>query len=818
MSSLLQDIRFALRQARSRPGFTLVVILVLALGLGANAAIFSVVNVVLLHTLPYPNPDRLVLLWERGVGAASGGPNVASMPNFLDWQAQSRSFEHMAAARQNEFNLGGDHGFAPERLEGAICSWSLFPALGVQPFLGRDFRPEEDRQGAERVAIISYGLWQRRFGGASDILQHSIRLDDQSYQVIGVMPRGFSYPRRGMEVWAPIQNVLSKDTLTNRGDHEFYVVARLLPGVAMEKARDELDSIQRGIWETNGKGLFGRGAAVSTLDEAMVENSQTTLRLLFGAVACVLLIGCVNVANLLLARGAQRQREVAIRAALGAGWGRLVRQLLTEALLLSTAGAAAGLLLASYLTSFLARRAAMLQGPTDFETSGEIRLDIWVFLFTTAIALVVGLATGIVPALQAARADLTVRLKDNSRSTTASRGHARFRHALVAVEVALSLLLLVSAGLLLRSFLALRNVHPGVRTDHILTAGLSLPEARYAKREQVATFSHQLLDRLRAVPGVQSAGLVSCLPVGGYCGATAFWIEGRPLPPGQFLIALHRAASPDYFATAGIPMLRGRTFTDRDGLGFDDQHMHTSAVVISQSMAHEFWPNEDPIGKRIYFGDEKSPRFEVIGICGDVVISLDDHPRPTVYQPIFDGSWTDFYAVVRTAPAPQGMASVVRGEVNRLDASLPVFDVRTMQDVLQESAAQRQFTAGLVGCFALLALVLAAVGIYGVLYYIVAQRTNEIGIRVVLGASSAQVRRLILWQGMRPVLIGAVLGLVASVAATRYFESLLFGVHAGDPATFVWVTAVLLGVALFACSVPAIRATRVDPAVALRME
>ncbi len=817
MISFLHDLRFSLRQARSRPGFTFVVVLVLAIGLGANAAIFSVVNAVLLHTLPYPNPDRLVLLLERAVGEPSAGPNIVAMPNFLDWQAHSRSFERMAASRGNAFNLGGDRGFSPERIQGVICSSSLFATLGVHPLLGRDFHPEEDRRGSDRIAIISYGLWQRRFGGAPDILERHVRLDDQPYQVIGVMPRGFSYPRRGIEVWAPIQNALSQDTLTNRGDHEFWVVARLLPGVPVETARTELDGMQHGIWEANGKGLFGRGAAIFPLNDAVVRNSQTTLRLLFGAVACVLLIGCVNVANLLLARSSQRQREVAVRAALGAGWGRLVRQLLTEAVILSAAGAAAGLLLASYLTSFLAARLAMLQGPSDFETTGEIRLDIWVFLFTAGVALVAGIATGIVPALQAGRADLTLRLKDNSRSTTSGAAHQRFRFALITVEVAVSLVLLVSAGLLVRSFLALRSVPPGVRTDHVLTAALSLSEARYATRERVGAFSHQLLDRLRAVPGVRSAGLVSCLPVGGYCGDNAFSIEGRPLPPGQFLIALNRAASPDYFATAGIPILRGRTFTDRDGLGFGET-LHTSAVIISQAMARQFWPNEDPIGKRIFFGDEKSPRFEVIGICGDVVISLDDHPQPTLYQPVFDGWWTDFYAVTSTAADPRSLASAVRAEVHRLDASLPVYDVRTMQDVLHESAAQRQFTAALVGGFALLALVLAAVGIYGVLYYIVAQRTNEIGIRLVLGASAAQVRRLVLWQGMLPVVAGAGLGLAVLPAVTGYFASVLFGVHATDPATFFLVTALLLGVALFACSIPAIRATRVDPAVALRTE
>jgi predicted permease len=818
MSSILQDVRFALRQARSRPGFTLVVVLVLALGLGANAAIFSVVNATLLHPLPYPDPDRLVLLWERDVLAEGGGQDVVSMPSFLDWQKQSHSFEQMAAGRGYEFSLGADRGFAPERIEGAICSWSLFPVLGVQPVIGRNFRPEEDQAGASRVTIISFGLWQSRFGEAKDILERSIRLDDQRYRIIGVMPRQFSYPRRDTQVWVPVQQVLTKETIGNRSNHQFYVLARLRRGVTMERARGELDAIQHRLWESNGKGVFGRGAMVSLLADRIIDSFQKTLRVLFGAVACVLLIACVNIANLLLARGSQRQREVAIRAALGAGWGRLVRQLLTETVALAAAGAALGLVLASFLTEYLADRSKILLNfRGDFESSGEVHLDVWVFLFTAAVALVAGVAAGIVPALQSARADLTFQLKDNSRSTTSGRGQNRFRYALITAEVALSLVLLISAGLLLRSFIALRNVHPGVRTDHLLTAGVSLPDARYGNREQIAAFQRQLVDGLRALPGVRSAGLVSCLPVSGWCGDNTFHIEGRPLPPGQFLDAINRGASPDYFAAAGIPILRGRTFTDRDGMGFDEKHLHPSAVIINQSMAHEFFPNEDPIGKRIYFGDEKSTRFEIVGVSGDVIISLEDRPRPMMYQPLFDG-WTDFYTVVHTAADPLGLASAVRAEINRLDANLPVYEVRTMQDILQTSAEHRQFTAFLIGCFALLALVLAAVGLYGVLFYIVAQRTNEIGIRVVLGATAAEVRRLVLWQGMQPVMLGIALGLAGALAATQYFESMLFGIRASDMTTFVSVTGLLTGVAFIACTIPAVRATRIDPAVALRTE
>ena len=819
MSSLVQDVRFAIRQARSRPGFTSVVIGVLALGLGANAAIFSVVNAALLRRLPYPDPDRLVLLFERGLVTEGGGPNVVSLRNFLDWRAQSTSFESMAAGRGFTFNLGADRNFRPERVEAAVFTSGLFQTLGVQPIIGRGFRAEEDRSGAPSVALISYGLWQSRYAEARDILQRTIRLDDLTYQIVGVMPRDFSYPRRDVQLWVPLQQLFPPQMAEDRTNHEFYVVARLRHGVPLANAQNELNALQRRIWESNGKGLFGHGALVFLLSEVTVREFKTNLYLLFGAVGCVLLIACVNIANLLLARGSQRGREVAIRSALGASRGRLLRQLLTESVLLSAAGAALGLVLASSLTKFFAERGpTLLNLREDFEPANAIQLDGWVFAFTAVIAIAAGVATGIVPALRAARINLAERLKDGSRSSTAGRGQNRFRYGLIAAEVALSLVLLISAGLLLRSFLALRGVNPGVRADHVLTASLSLPDVRYGKREQVANFTRDLIEKVRSLPGVKSAAIVSCLPVGGYCGDSSFDVEGHPLPPGQFTLALNRGASPSYFSTAGIPILRGRAFTEHDGVGFDDQHPRTGAIVISDSMAREFFPNEDPIGKRIYFGGPRSPRYEVVGISGDVVISLAEKSRPTMYRPIFDGDWTDFYAFVRTGPEPASLGSAVGAEVNRLDSNLAIAGIRTMDDVLGNSAAQRQFTAFLIACFAVIALILAAVGLYGVLYYVVAQRTNEIGIRVTLGATASEVRRLVLWQGMQPVFLGTVLGLAAAVAVTRYFESLLFGVRASDPATFVFVTALLLSVAFVACSIPAVRATRIDPAIALRVE
>jgi putative ABC transport system permease protein len=579
-----------------------------------------------------------------------------------------------------------------------------------------------------------------------------------------------------------------------------------------------LDGIARRILGEHPGEITGRGASLFSLAEWGTRRSRTTLLVLFAAVGCVLLITCVNIANLLLARGSQRRREVAVRTALGAGRGRILRQLLTESTLLAVLGAGLGLLLAYSLTSFLGARASILLNQFDIDTSAEIRLDRWVFLFTAGVAVLAGLGTGVFPAWQLVQSSLTGRLKEGGRSGTPTRSHQHFRNVLVMTEVALSLVLLVTAGLLLRSFDELRRVHSGARADHLLTAGVSLPKARYAKREQVAAFSQQLLGRLDALPGVRSAGLVSCLPAAGYCRDGAFNIEGRPLPPGQFNVALDRDASPGYFTSAGIPLLRGRTFTAQDGRGFDDQHPRESAVVISESMAREFWPNLDALGQRIYFGPAGSARYQIVGIVGDVLTHMDGKPQPTMYLPLLEGARTDFYAAVHTIGDPAALAPAVRREISGLDPDIPAYRIRTMSNILGQSAAQRQFTALLLGLFAALALVLAAIGLYGVLSYSVAQRTSEIGIRMALGATQRRIWRLVLVDGMQPALLGAVLGLIGAIGASRFLQSLLFGVSQNDLVTFVSVPVVLLLVALLACSFPAWRATGVEPAAALRSE
>jgi len=823
LETLWQDLRYCWRTLWKSPGFTLVALLTLALGIGANSAIFSVINAALLQPLPYPHPDQLVLLYERNV-SVEGSRNPVALANFLDWQAQNRSFAAMAAVRHNDFNLGVDGGEGgrgasqPERITGAICSWSLFPTLGVRPVLGRTFSAEEDKFGARPVVVISYGMWQRRFGGAPDVLQRKIRLDSKEYDIIGVMPQSFAYPDRPVQVWAPVQQILPAEFLTIRGAHQFYVIARVRDGVSKEQAFAELDSIERRVYDTHPGELVGRGAMLSPLSEEGTRHSRTALLVLFSAVGCLLLIACVNIANLLLARGSGRRREMAIRAAMGAGRSRLQRQLLTESILLSALGAGFGVLLAYGLTSVLATKAAAFLSQGDFSTSGELRLDGWVFLFTAAVALVTGVAIGLVPAWQTARADLTNGLKESSRSASANRGQRRFRSALVTAEVALSMMLLVATVLLLRSFAQLQHVPSGVRVDHVLTAGVSLPDIGFEKREQVFQFARQLRDRLQALPGARSADLVTCLPVGGYCGDRAFFIDGRPLPPGQFTFALYRAVTPGYFETTGIPVLQGRAISAQDGIGFDEKNLRDGAVVISQSMARKFWPQGDALGQRIRFGRESKQGYRVIGIVGDVLIGLDRKPQPTMYLPLYDGDWSNFFAVVHTAADPLSLASAVRHEISSMNPDLPAFEIRTLAEVVDDSTSQRSFTTFLLGLFASLALALTAVGLYGVLSYSVAQRTMEIGIRLALGAERSEVRRLVLFEGMRPALLGVILGLIGASWATQFVKTLLFEISSSDRVTLVSAPALLLAIALASCVIPAWRATRVDPATALRSE
>src|ERR1017187_104227 len=814
---LRQDVQFALRQLRHRPGFAIVAIMVLALGLGGNAAMFSVVNAVLLQPLPFADPERLVALFERDI-VGEEPFNVVAPGNFLDWQKQARSFEQMAASGEADFNLASVTGsFTPERIDGSFCSANLFATLGVTPVLGRSFQNEEDRPGAARVAVISYDLWQHRFGGARDVIHRQIRLDSEQYDIVGVMPRNFAYPYSTVKAWVPLQRHLDPQTLQSHGHHQLMVIGRLRPGVSVEQGRAEIDGIARRYKQQHPQAITGKGGNAVPLYDYSVKEVRASLLILFGAVSCVLIIACVNVANLLLTRALGRQREVAIRSAVGATRARIVRQLLTESVILSMLGGAGGLLLASVVTDALAAHA-----PNAAHLPGldRIGVDHRVFLFTFAVALLTGIAAGLFPAFQGSRSDIVESLKRRSVST--GRSHAWFRDVLVAAEVALSLVLLAGAGLLLRSFSRLQNVHTGVRTDHTLTMAMALPETSYKTRAQVSSFYRQVIERVQAVPDLRSVGLINCAPVSGHCSDSVFYIEGHPLPPGELMDALTRGADPGYFKTAGIPLLKGRAFTPRDGVGFDDLHPPPGTVVVSESWAKRYLPGENALGKRITFSEdsptERYPRYEIIGVVGDVVKRLDAPVQPTMYFPILDGQWHQAYLVLHTSGDPHRVAAAARRQINALDRDLPVFAIRTMDEIIDRSAQNREFSVLLLGSFAALALLLAAVGLYGVLSYVVSQRTGEIGIRMALGAQSREVRRLILVQGMKPALAGIAAGLIGAAFSTKLLRGMLFGVGAGDPLTFVTVPLVLLSVAAIACLIPAMRATRIDPTLALRRE
>ena len=815
LEHFFQDLRHTLRQLRKNPGFALAAILVLGLGLGANAAIFSVVNSVLLHGLPYADPARLVVLYERDLEGVSGQANI-SYPDYRDWRDQSRTLENLAIARNMSFNLSGGNSPEPQRVDGLLCSWTLLPALGNRPMLGRIFTAADDQPGASRVAIISYSLWQKRLGGAAGIVGRGIRLNARDYEIIGVMPKSFAYPAPGTQIWVPVTPSIREEARVRRGWRQFHGLARLRPGIGLEQARLELNGIALRIKKTYPDMALAAGADVLPLEEYAVRNVRTALVVLFGAVGCVLLIACVNIANLLLARVSRRRREMAIRSAMGAPRGRVIRQLLTESSCLSLAGAGFGLLLASFLIDALQAAMPALLNRGSIQPTGDIRLDVPVFLFITLVALVVGLAVGLVPALQLARGDLTVSLKEGGRSVTSGRSHATYRNLLIAAEVALSLVLLVAAGLLLRSFAGIRSVRPGVRTDHLLTAGISLPSSRYRTDAQIAGFTDELRRKLTALSGVRAAEMTNCLPIDGSCGDQFFSIDGHPLPPGHTFDADTWAVSPGFFRTMGIPILRGRGFTAQDEqLARTKSQRYT--VVISRSMARQFWPGEDPIGQTIYFGDAPDdPRWEVVGVCGDVLYRLDEKPDPAYFVPLT--GWTTFYAVLDTVGRPETLAKAVAQVIASLDPDVPAFQIRTMQEVADSSTSNRRFSAVLIGLFAGTALLLAALGLYGVLSNLVSQRTGELGIRVVFGATRSQVQTLVLRQAMRPVAGGLVVGLVAALAAGRLLRSLLFGVTGTDLPTFATASLLLLAVAVLACMVPAWRAGRIDPAVALRNE
>jgi putative ABC transport system permease protein len=803
-TQLATDLLHAVRLLRKHPGFAAAVLVTLALGIGANAAVFTILNAVLLRPLPYADPDRLLRVWEsnpkRGWTSFS-----ASQPNFIDWREQSVSFERLAASNTLPFNLTG--GGEAERVPAMAVTHEFFPMLGVSPLLGRSFLPEEDTPGqGEQVVVISQGLWQRRFGGDPSIVGRAILLNDAPHTVVGVVPEFYWRP---FELFVPLR----PDPSMSRGDHRLSVYGRLKAGVTLQQAQAEMTGIAERLARQYPDSNAESTVRLETFyDWAVPPDSRRGLYVLLAAVALVLLIACANVASLLLARATRRSREIATRAALGASRARLVRQLLAESLLLATVGGGLGLLVARWGIDALGVTAGAAVPRAD-----EISLDARVLLFTLGLSLLTAIVFGLAPALRATRVDFHTTLKEGA-STSASRQRAR--SALVVAEVALSLVLLVGVGLLLRSLVALLDVAPGFETRHLLTASINLPDARYPKAKEFVAFHSRLMERLRGLPGVTAASVSSGLPLDDGDTVMEVHVDGAVVPAdGQNPSARWRLVSPGYFRTMGIPILSGRDLEERDIAETGPDRREIRGVVISEAMARICWPGQDPIGRQFHPWSPKNAAVTVVGVAGDVRLrALDTTPEPAVYMSFTLGTWNPMQVVMRTTGDPEALAGTLRTEVRAIDPGVPVAGIRTMDDVIEGSTASRRFTMTLLGVFAGVAVLLAGIGLFGLMAYLVAQRTHDIGVRMALGARHGDILRLILGHAMLLAGLGILAGVAGALALTRTMGSMLFGVGARDPLTLA-ATALLLGlVALAASWVPARRAVRVDPMVALRCD
>ncbi len=800
MESVWQDLRYSARMLFKHPGFTIIAVLTLSLGIGANTAIFSIVNAVLLRPFPYEAPERLVIVGEYAPGGS------VSYPNFVDWRDDRNVFDAASAVRSNEsYNFSGAG--EPERLQGRLVSAGFLTLLGVKPFLGRDFLPEDDRPGATPAVMLSYGFWSRTFGNDPNIIGKSITLNNQSYTVTGITSQDFQFSLPA-DVTIPIG--LSAERFKVRGgDPGISVVARLKPNVSQQQAESELNVVYKRLEQQYPDTNTGRRGVLMPVHESFVGSVRQPLLILLGAVGLVLLIACANVANLLLVRASTRKREMSVRVALGANRWRIIRQLLTESFLLASIGAGLGILLAHWGTSFIASRL-----PDGIPRLAESNVDLRVLLFTLGVSIITGLLFGLAPALQASRLNLTDALKEGDRGSV---GRQHLRNVLVVCEVALTLTLLVGAGLLIQSFRRVLQVDPGFETQNLLTMQVSVnnPDGN-----QVASFFKQLQENVRNLPGVKSVAISNGLPLG-VVNRPVFFIHGRPLPePGKAPGGIRYTVSPDYFQTMGIELVKGRTFNAQD------TQSSPLVVVIDEALAQHF-TNEDPVGQRLS-QNPAGPIYEIVGVVRHV--EQDNLDGQAVRTPQFyfnfnqipadrwPGSVRRVNLLTRTDVEPTSLAAAVRGQIAALNKDQAVFNVRTMEQIVSQSVAPRRFSMLLLAVFAVVALALAVIGIYGMLSYAVAQRTREIGLRMTLGAQRTDVMRLVIGHGMKLAIAGVALGLIASFALTRTMKNLLFGVSATDPVTFGLITLLLALVALLACWIPARRATKVDPIVALRYE
>jgi len=818
METLLRDIRYGIRSLLKRPGFTLIAVVTLALGIGANTAIFSVVNAVVLRPLPYAEPDRLVMLWETMPG--SDQRSVAP-GNFVDWRTQNKTFQDMAAMFYANFNLTSDG--EPDRIDGATITSNLMTVLGASAQLGRTFQPDDDDHQDRNLVLISEGLWRRRFGADPNVIGRNITIDETPHTVVGVMSRGFQYPSRS-ELWvlgrnrgavpmSLISQVPTNDWVHERDAHFITVIGRLRPGATLSQAQSDIAGITRRMEQDFPQTNAGLGSNVVPLHTQVVGDVRGMLFILLGAVGFVLLIACTNVANLLLARAGQRDREIAIRAAVGATRRRLIRQLLTESVLLSVVGGLAGLFVSIWAVAVFVKLS-----PGDIPRLNEASVDLRLLGFTLLVSLVTGIGFGLLPAFQATRTNLNTSLKEGGARASEGRQRRGARNILVVTEIALAQVLLVGAALLAISYVRVTKIDPGFNPDRVLTAKIAPSNKKYPTPKTRSAFYTTVLEHLQALPGVESAGMVMSLPLTGSSMNRGFKVEGRPEPKADENVTMDfQIVSPNYFSTLEIPVKQGR------GLNASDTENSERVIVINSAMARRYWPNEDPIGKRLIIGESSKDTSwrTIVGVVGDNHhASLSEPPVPTAFISYLQDleSWPRMGFVIKAKTDPASLTSGVRKELASIDRAQPVYAIEPMENLLHASVAQRRFIMLLLGSLSFIALTLASVGVYGVISFSVSERTQEIGIRLALGARAGDVLKMVLRQGMRVAFIGIVIGLGAAFALTRLLSSLLFEVSPTDPRTFSIVAALLATVAFLACYLPARRATKVDPLEALRYE
>jgi predicted permease len=812
LDKLGRDLKYGIRTLARTPGFSLIAIAVMTLCIGATTSLFTVVRSVLLRPLPFRDPAKLVMIYEHFRDARSNQEgfnyNAVAPADFLDWRKQTHGFEDMAAMRYWQFNLTGEHGELPEQVKARGGSWNLFPLLGVPAAIGRTFTESEDRLDGTAV-MLTWSLFERRFAGDASIVGRQIHLDGKPYTVVGVLPAGFNYPDAKVQLWVPYLSGLPADIVPHHDFHFSTVVARLRPDVSLASALSQVEAVQYQLHMQNLHAPVAEDVAPRTINDDLARDVKKPLLILMWAVACMLLIGCLNVANLLVARGAARQKEVAIRGALGAQRLTLIRAQLTESLLICLAGGAGGVLLSLVATQWLS------SAWKELPSAAGIRVDGVVLGFACAVAFSAALLAGLLPAISSTGKAVFASLQASSRTASGNLSRATMRKTLLTVEIAVTVVLLIGAGLLLRSFVRLRTTDVGCVTNNVLSLDYSLPEKKYATPEKVNAFNEALLEKLRALPGIRAVALGSILPGEGNGGDDMFTIkEHPPLKPGELLPdALVRGADPGYFSALQIPLLKGRFFTG------DDRLDRAKKVVISSTLARQYFPGENPIGKSIHVPALNDADYEIVGVVGDTLWQVGQPILPTMYFPMLAGDVDRGGSLaIRTDSDPLAISVPVQKQIASLDPELPVSNVQTMQQAIGESLGNARFSASLVLTFAVLSLLLASVGLYGVLSYLMTQRTTELGVRMALGAQRDQVLRLMLFDGLRPAILGLVLGSAASVGITQLIRSMLYDTRPLDPAVYVTVTLTLLMVATLACVIPAWRASRLDPMQALRAE